>query len=42
MRITKINEISKNSKHDKLDSHGYNYSHLFSNMRDGICIINDY
>lgn len=42
MRITKINEISKNPKYDNLNSHEYNYSHLFCNMSDGICVINEY
>lgn len=42
MRIAKINDISKASKFVEMDNHEYNYSHLFCNMCDGICIINEY
>lgn len=42
MRIAKINDMSKATKFVKMDNHEYNYSHLFCNMCDGICIINEY
>ncbi|WP_432664551.1 sigma 54-interacting transcriptional regulator [Wukongibacter baidiensis] len=42
MRIAKINDMSKTTKFVKMDNHEYNYSHLFCNMCDGICIINEY
>lgn len=42
MRITKLSERSQKSMFDKSENHKYEYSHLFSNMSDGVCVINEY
>lgn len=42
MGITKLSQMNKKSMINRSDNHSCNYSHLFSNMSDGICVINEY
>lgn len=41
MRITKIDSINKNTRADFNKKIGYDYSRLFENMTEGVCIIDN-